>query len=202
MTNRTRASCYSVMLIQVGALMVVSGCASTQPADPPNPVQGRYLATWTESAAVCAPQPLPEPQSATSQYAQVPSVTTVSQVTVQVDITGSTLRLAPTSTIADSMSSLIWRGTILDDTAAVSNVTTRTEGLRAGGHTFLVVANNLATTKFLPLIQTPPGSNVEVSMSAAGADTFTFRDGGPAGTIFTTCVVPETITGAKILGGS
>jgi hypothetical protein len=191
-----------VMLIQAGVVIVLSGCSSTQPTDSGNPIQGRYLATWTESAAVCAPQPLPPAQGGTSQYAQVPSVTTASQVTLQIDVVGSTIRLAPTSTVTDSMSSLIWQGTVLYDSAAVANMTTRTEGPRLGGHTFFVEANHVATGRFYPAIQSPPGNGVQVSMSAAGADTFTFRDGGPTGTVFTTCVVPETVTAEKILGGS
>ena len=172
------------------------------PASVANPIQGRYLATRTESAAICAPQPLPLPQSATSQYAPVPNVATESEVTLQVDLAASTIRLTQASPVVDSMSSLTLQGTVLDDIAAVASVTTQTEGPRAGGHTFFVVGNRVATANFLPAVETPPGTNVEVSLSATGADTLTFRDGGSAGAVFTTCIVPETIAGDKILGGS
>ena len=183
-------------------MITVVACSSTEPAATSNPVAGRYLITWTRAAAACSPQQLPAPGTPDSlQYAQVPNAATAAQLTVQVTLDDSNVLLSQTSAISDSMSSLVLQGTIAPtDSAFLTRASTRTEGMRVGGHTFFVTANRISAAQFVPLVETPPGNKVEVDLSAVGADTLTFHDGGPSGPVFTTCVAPEKIDGSKIVG--
>ena len=88
-------------------------------------------------------------------------------------------------------------GTLLEQHAIVARSGTRVEGLRDGGHTFWVSSQTVDTAEFVLLIATPPVEANQREVTVRGGETLTFRETNESGTVFTTCVVGEAITGVR-----
>jgi len=113
-------------------------------------------------------------------------------------LNGSSLALVPKNASGDSIAALTFSGTLTPtDSAYLSRSSTQDEATRIGNHTFSVAEVATLSGEFTPLVQTAPGTGLEVDLLARGTQTFTFHDGGPAGAVFTTCIVADSIAGGK-----
>ncbi len=200
MRRSIRAGSHSAAACLV-AFAAVVGCTSTEPDTSSDPIPGRYVIVLSRSSAVCAPRNLPAPTlSDTTQYAPMPAAAISTQLSAEVRRTDSVVSLAGTTSTGASPSTLLLNGSISsNDVAHLSSISTRAEGPRVGGHSFFVTQANADTAWFITLVLDPPGAT-EVDLRGSGAEEFTFRDGDPAGSIYTTCVVTDSISGRRLAG--
>jgi len=175
-----------------------AGCASSKVADiNSSPVEGTYTVTWSRGPASCAPQPLPRSvDSDPTHYVAIPSASETYSVVAQVQVDGSSISVVPQTGSGTPVRAL--NGAINSlDSAYISSAIMQTEAARAGGHTFFVVQTAADSAEFLPLVQTPPGNQVEVHLNGRGTIIFAFHDSGSAGPLFTTCTVIESFVGSR-----
>ena len=177
-----------------------AGCASSSTqVKVPVSVQGRYAVTVTRTASLCAPQQLPSPIADTAQYVQVPTQGSSAQIVFQVVVTDSMISVVPTSSDGTALSALALSGLYSPVEPVVLRLTSnKTEGLRADGRAYFVTESNADTAQFSQPVETPPGNRAESYFSSHGSVTIVFREGGPSGTVYTTCVYSETLSGARI----
>jgi hypothetical protein len=189
-------------VIWLAILAAVTGCSGSSTGPQTISKSGRYVVVWTRSAAVCSPVALPAPAEAdTTQYVRVSQSMLTLQSTLDARDDDSTISFAavagtgsnPTLAVAGPVAAST-------DVALLTRSATQMEGPRAGGHSFYVAESGVDSTRFIHLVETPPGRSVEISFTGTGSGTSTFRDGGASGPIFTTCAFSETVTGSKVSG--
>lgn len=193
------SDCTRRALTGLVVLASLTACSASSTGPQVISKSGRYVVVWTRSAATCSPAALPAPASAdTTQYARVSPATSTLQSTLDAEDDTSTISFVavggtgnPTLAVAGPVA----QGT---DIAFLTRSATQMEGPRAGGHSFFVVESGVDSTRFVHLIETPPGRNVEINFGGMGTGTSTFRDGGATGPIFTICTFSETVAGSKV----
>jgi hypothetical protein len=181
----------------VTACVAFVGCSSESTSPLNTSMSGQYIMDWSRSAATCAPNPLPVPQGGdTSAYARVSAAPLKFSLSMDAIDADSTITLSPKVL---TPSALRLQGTFGSSrvSATFRRNGAQTEGLRAGGHTFFVTEEATDSAIFVALVQMPPATQLFVSFAAKGFGTATFRDNGPAGAVYTTCVFAETINGAR-----
>lgn len=183
-----------------GVLLLLASCTDSTTASSRTDLEGVYTLSLTRARAICSPLALPDAIVAdTSQYASIPTVQSASIAKIRVQLDGTKITIAPLGAQGQIMTSFSATGTIdsngRSETMRIG--TPRLESLRQGGHTFYVTESELTSTYFMKLPQLPPGNGVDVQESSAGTQTFTFRDGGATGAIFTTCAISFSSSGAR-----
>lgn len=161
---------------------------------------GIYSVTESRSQARCAPLDLPPPVSTdTAQYIQPPSASSVASFNLRIDQRGASISMTPLDAAGKLESSRALTGSVDMATrvASTSRSLSRMEGLRQNGHSFTATETMTASSAFLLAIGTPSGEATGALDQTFGVDTYVFRDGGPSGPIFTTCVVADTISGGS-----
>jgi hypothetical protein len=180
------------------ALSVV-GCTGATESSPTSSISGHYSMTLHRAFATCSPAQLPTAGSSdTVLYAQIPASELAVPLLGDVTQTGSQVLLSAKSTANAVPTTVLWSGTYVPLQAVFERSRSRLEGPRSGGHTFFVSESEADTTQFVLLVQTPPGNRVEVRLISSGTVRAEFREGGSAGTLFTTCVYPQTMTGERL----
>ncbi len=196
----------SVAILVAALVMPIAACGNGVTASSNIDYSGVYYLAGTRQVVVCSPQPLPAALLAdTTRY--VPISPRPSQVTsrlrvrqseagytiVSLDSTGHVI--VPVG-ISDMVDSTVGFGAVVRRL-----VSSRMEGPREGGHTFAVSDSTRVYLFFSPVVSIPPKSGQAALQGAAintsGSETFTFRDGGPRGAVFTTCVVDEDLSGSR-----
>jgi len=172
------------------------GCGnSTAPTDS---IDGTYVLQWTGHAAICAPATLPAPAgSEASRYFVPPARDSSRLIQLAVTRTDTAILL----TIVSASGGPDDAGPYVQTSATGPGVAMRTrgpisEGPRVGNHTFSATETTRFDFHIGSLFLLPPGgsqSNVHIVSST----TYTFRDGGPAGPIFTSCVAHDTADGSR-----
>jgi hypothetical protein len=175
------------LILSVG----ICGCASGDATGPALNFSGVYSLAQVAQAATCSPQALPAATSATvSLYQQFlpPGSTQVQNTIVH---NGTSFNVIPMPG-GQPQASITLTGTITNngDTSVLRAGTFGTEGPRQGGHTFFVTG----TTMGIGHMQS---NGTVLQLSATYTNTFTFRDGGDTGTVFTTCVFIHTHSGSR-----
>lgn len=195
-----RQAALAVIGLLMSLIMAVS-CGSSQSDASGSSIDGQYVVSWIRSAVSCSPQPLPAPLLGdTSQYAAVSLSRDSLQTSAAVALTGAFVSIVPGSSSGGSLSSLALSGPIDPPSllGAVSRTVSRTEGPRAGSHTFFVVESAEDSVWFTPAPELPPGNRIEVNFTAHGTGSALFRDGSPSGSVFTTCTFLDTLVGTKV----
>lgn len=179
-----------------------SACrGATQPGGSPV-IPGRYSVSWNRLAASCSPQSLPDPVDAdSSKYVVVPTAAHPLTSTVVVQQSDSSVSVSPESGVADPVASLTLSGALTNRQFVSFRWSgARTEGPRAGGHTFYVEEARTDSGRFDLLVQSPPGSQIQSQLYLAGTVSLTFRENNANGPVFTSCQFAESITGGKVAG--
>jgi len=179
----------------------IAGChsSSSEPARLSN--AGQYVISWTQVSTTCAPQALPTALTAdATQYAQVPLSPSSFQVNAQIRQRADTIAVNALDASGNTIIGSTLTGAIgaPTDPVFLTRTSSKTEGARTGGHTFQVTELVVDTAVFYYAVRTPPGQGTQISFLASGADIFVFRDGGPTGSIFTTCAVTEKLAGSNV----
>jgi len=186
----------SVRLAVVAAALVVTACGSTEPAEAG--IDGQYPAFWTRANAICSPQELPPPLTGdTSEFDQVP-VNSRMTLTMQLVQTGDSVAIYPAAGSSADQKTLTLHGLSPAGSFLLSldRTLNRTEAPRVGGHTFSVT-ETLADSGTLLSTRTIPDGHIITDFSVRGLETAVFRDNGPMGPVFTTCVAADTIVGER-----
>jgi hypothetical protein len=183
----------------------VSGCGSTDTA--PVAASAAYAGTYQVAKMItgssCAPQPLPAPVSPdTSQYVQLPAVPSEIIEQLVAKPSGSELQVITLGSQGQALTDLTYEGTInADGTNSVARtLTPRTEGPRAGGHTFYVTEHGTASGQYSSglLVLTPPGNGIAMLTQSTGLDVYIFREANANGQIFTTCTIADLTNGSRV----
>lgn len=172
------------------------GCGnSTAPTDS---IDGTYLLQWTGHAAICAPATLPAPAgSETSRYIVPPARDSSRLIQLAVTRTDTSVWL----TMASASGEPDEAGPFVQTPATGSGVAMRTrgpitEGLRVGNLTFSATELTRFDFHIGSVFLLPPGGSQSI-VHIVSSTTYTFRDGGPAGPIFTSCVAHDTASGSR-----
>ena len=196
--------------ILLAFVIPMSACRHRLVNPPLADFSGVYRISDARQGMFCSPQPLPAPLSTdTTLYAQIPSHRFSVSSLLQIVQAGDDLSIVPLDPMGHPTVALMMSGTI-DPAARAGSLfraaLPRTEGPRVGGYTFYVSDASAATVRLNLLMSTPGGAGGTSAVSAEAAvliflsDTIAFLDGGARGTLFTTCVVSDTLAGTR--GGS
>lgn len=185
--------------------MALGACREgTAPMSPS--FSGDYTVSVARFPAACTPQSLPEPVSTdTSQYADVPTRRTLTDAAFRVNVVNSSISIAGLDDNGRPDPMRTSAGTIVGDIPAATSVTSRSvpsrrEGLRQGDHTFYVSESLTDSTQFIAVVASLPpshGDGIQANEFSSGTDVLVFRDGGPSGPIFTSCVVSDSTSGTR-----
>lgn len=199
MTSRFRSAHGAAgvfLLATIGA-----GCKSSNMEPTRLSNTGQYVIGWSRLSTTCAPRALPSPLGTdATQYAQVPQSPSSFQTSAQIQQHADSISVNALDASGKSINATALTGSLGGPTDPVflSRSSSQVEGVRADGHAFYVSETATDTGMFYYAVRTPPGQGTQISFLASGADVFVFRDGGPAGGVFTTCTVIEKLTGSNV----
>lgn len=163
-------------------------------------LDGRYLRVSVSSALTCSPASLPAPSSSdASQYIRTPVLNQTDTAVFDVRQSGDSLYETPINSAGQMDTAHEFVGVVDGNGSFTSHASSHlTEGARAGGHTFDVTGISTSTGLYMSLKLLLPGNDSQIALSAATSTSYTFREGGPGGPIFTVCSVSGTVNGSRI----
>lgn len=168
----------------LAALLAVAACGGDASTASRADWSGRYRGPQVNQPGSCA-QPLPAPATSATSYVELPTSQQPFEIGVEVVRSNADARryvVTPLDTPTGSpVPGLGFTLQVEGDGAQTSTRTiTWMEGAREGNHTFHVTQHFSGTGRF-------ERSGGETTLTNAGTFTFTLREGGAAGPVFTTC---------------